>query len=150
MRLYRTEHSSFPSHGAISNHFPTRSALLKALEEHASKLEADNDIVLMIPRTPQPNEVPRLRSLRKSEGSVYLLKSGGYYKIGRSDELERRVKEIRISLPETMSLVHTITTDDPAGIEAYWHRRFADQRANGEWFKLDTSDLAAFKRRRYQ
>jgi Meiotically up-regulated gene 113 len=61
----------------------------------------------------------------------------------------RRKRELAIQLPERAIVVHSMKTDDPPGIEAYWHKRFKDKRRNGEWFELSASEVSAFKRRRF-
>jgi Meiotically up-regulated gene 113 len=123
------------------------------LRESLSKLgqnEAEFRELLFIVPSVKLDEDAVIKTSNNADGSVYLLKSGEFYKIGRSDQLEKRVKQINVALPEVAILFHTIVTDDPSGIEAYWHKRFADRRLNGEWFKLSKQDVAAFKRRKFQ
>ena len=145
-RLYKKIDKDFPNEKTLLNYFGGKENLVQRVGAWARTREEYKDIAAMIPDAPAVSD-PQTKA---KEGLVYLIKSGAHYKIGRSDELEGRVKEIRIALPEAATLVHSIRTDDPAGIEAYWHRRFADHRANGEWFKLTNADVAAFKRRKYQ
>jgi hypothetical protein len=81
-------------------------------------------------------------------GYVYLVQHGsrGEYKIGRTNNAIRREGELRTELPEQLSPIHTIATDDPSGVERYWHMRFAEKRKNGEWFALNANDVRAFKK----
>lgn len=152
LRMYRRAHPECPSEKTIHTHFGSKAALLVRLQAWVAGRDDCADIAAML--GPMPQAALRAatavdeRSSRQS--LVYLMRSGGHYKIGRSDRIEKRVREIRVALPEPLSLVHSIRTDDPVGIEAYWHRRFKDRRANGEWFRLSHADVAAFKRRKFQ
>jgi hypothetical protein len=82
-------------------------------------------------------------------GFVYLIKMGKNYKIGRSNSVGRRQYELAIQLPEKTKLIHQIQTDDPEGIERYWHQRFAHRNTNAEWFTLTSQDIQAFRRRKF-
>ena len=145
IRMYSRDRKDFPGHTTFDNHFRTKAGLLAALTNWVRKNDDFADLVALLPESKEDNTCAS-----PTEGFVYLLKSGNHYKIGRSRELERRVKEISVSLPEEVSLEHAIRTDDPSGIEAYWHRRFSERRANGEWFRLTVADVRAFKRRKFQ
>ena len=149
IRMYSRENADFPGHSTFANHFGNKDGMVRALAGFVRREDDYADLINLVPLPDEP-ETELGEQCAMTEGHVYLLKSGDHYKIGRSDELERRVKQIAVNLPEAVTLEHAIRTDDPPGIEAYWHRRFTDRRANGEWFKLTVADIRAFKRRKYQ
>lgn len=91
-------------------------------------------------------------------GYVYLLKSSlksmVAYKIGKTKDLHLRLRQLR--QPSNIEeLVHQIKTDDMKGVEQYWLKRFRNKalypgRPKNEWFKLNASDVKAFKRWRFR
>ncbi|MGA9866997.1 MAG: GIY-YIG nuclease family protein [Acetobacteraceae bacterium] len=147
-KMFRRRDVRFPSKGAIASHFGSQQGAIAAVRLWTVSNPDAADVLDLLPSPPPVQPILPRRLLPK--GHVYLLSWGEFCKIGRSDTLEKRIKEIGIALPDKAVLLHSIETDDPPGIEAYWHRRFADRRANGEWFRLTPDDVAAFKRRRFQ
>jgi hypothetical protein len=79
-------------------------------------------------------------------GFVYLCKSGNQYRIGMTNNPERRQGEVGVLLVDPYELIHIIETDDMRGVEDYWHTRFKQKLIRGEWFRLNSSDIKAFKR----
>lgn len=150
LQLKRRQDPGFPSDKPFRR-FGGRTALVKQLKAWCESHGHSPDVVAICQSLPLPEPPAEPVRVRREEalGSVYLLKSGRYYKIGRTNAVGRRERELSIQLPEKARLVHDITTDDPSGIEAYWHNRFRERRKNGEWFELTADDIGAFRRRKF-
>jgi hypothetical protein len=146
LKLQRRSDSTFPSPN-VFDRFGRRHELAAALAEHCRRGGRDAVVSICQPLIQEPADEPAADRGNANTGFVYLMKSGKHYKVGRTNAVGRRLYEMKIQLPERVELVHSFETDDPEGIERYWHGRFADRRTNGEWFLLTREDVAAFRRR---
>ena len=147
LRLAKRQGENVANEKVYSTHFGSAEGIRRALRAYC---EANADFESVLPLIPEDHVTPEPYQDSSTDGHVYLLKSGAHFKIGRTDNLERRFREVTVALPEATEIVHSISTDDPAGIEAYWHRRFSDRRVRGEWFKLSRDDVRAFRKRKFQ
>jgi hypothetical protein len=153
LKLKMYSDPEFPSE-KVFRRFESKEKLIGKLVEHCRAKGGWDDVVALCdgyaPKKKRKSEVDNEGAFPEEEiGFVYLLKSGRFYKIGRSNSVGRREYELGIQLPEAVTTVHAIRTDDPVGIEAYWHNRFVSRRKNGEWFELDAADVRTFKRRKF-
>ncbi|MHB1272257.1 MAG: GIY-YIG nuclease family protein [Rhodanobacter sp.] len=150
MRIREKSDSTFPSHSTFARIGGKRRLIAKVVEYCKDKNEL-SDIAFICKSAPKAKERPEESDLMPVQGYVYLMRSGRRYKIGFTSSPSRRHREVRLDLPDPTDLIHSIQTDDPRGIEGYWHRRFAAKRVRDtEFFTLDANDVAAFKRRKYQ
>lgn len=140
---------SFPSHTVFSR-FGGKEQLIEAVAAFCQNNVGYDDVGVLCESharsTEGANHVGRAPIERLVIGSVYLMKSGRHHKIGRTNVMGRRERELGIKIPVPPRTVHVIETDDPVGVESYWHRRFAGKRGEGEWFDLSSDDVRAFKR----
>jgi hypothetical protein len=153
LRMKARNDSEFPSHNTFAR-FGRKAQIAEALAKWCKATPGWEDVeAICVPLMSNPpsdsHKEVEVEVQTPEFGYVYLFKSGKYYKIGRSNAPGRREYELAIQLPEPITKVHTIKTDDPVGIERYWHQRFADRRKNGEWFELQKEDILAFRRRRF-
>lgn len=132
IRTYAREHDDFIGIDTFRRHFGNKAGIIAAARAWA---ERNDDIELIAPLpAPEKTETETDRvdsSQRKTDGFVYLLESGRHFKTGHSANIEKRLNQITVAMPEKVNLVHAIQTDDPPGIEGCWHRRFADDLQRG-------------------
>ncbi len=145
IEVERRNDPQLPSLTAVKR-FGTKETTARKVAQYCTSRSGYQDILNLCTPLLSAQKTKRGEPPNIEAGEVYLFKSGRYYKIGKTNDTVRRGAEIRIQLPEKMNLIHSIKTDDPSGVEAYWHRRFELKRLKGEWFDLDAQDIKSFKR----
>ncbi len=155
MDLERRRESKFPHSKSIFR-LGSKAELLAALQKYCESNVQFRDVLEMLPVTPAvvTTDHTDVFAASTSDGYVYLVSAQGAYKIGSTRAPYRRVAELANQSAHGAELLHKVPTDDPEGIEKYWHSRFADKRIaginkkSGEWFALSKDDVSAFKKRK--
>lgn len=89
---------------------------------------------------------PRLVSLQPEVGSIYLMRDGELYKIGRSVDVQRRLRTFRTANPN-IRLAHHFPARNMYYAEDTLHKRYAHRRVRGtEWFRLSRREAGEIKR----
>jgi len=92
--------------------------------------------------TPRQDRRPaQPKSYLPIAGCVYVLQSEYGYKIGKTVSLKDRLRLFGVKLPFKIELIISGYVDSYSEAEASLHRKYAQQRLEGEWFDLSGSDL---------
>lgn len=148
LMVKRRSDTTFPNREAFARLGNKGERVAKVLEFCRRHDEFADAISMVVAAVPRPSPIDEVVTDKPTIGYVYLLRHGTRreYKIGRTINVLRREGEIRIELPNEVTPIHVVKTDDPSGVEEYWHRRFAANRLRNEWFALTAADVQAFKR----
>lgn len=76
--------------------------------------------------------------------NVYIIKCSPYYKIGISDNLDKRLISLQIGNPfllEKVLIINVNSTKEAQFLERQLHLDFEKKRVRGEWFALTVKDL---------
>lgn len=79
--------------------------------------------------------------MQPKQRHVYFIQCGDFIKIGTAIDVGARIRSIRASNPHPIEVLRVIPADD--ALEKDLHKRFAQSRHRGEWFK-PSQDLADF------
>lgn len=70
---------------------------------------------------------------------VYFISDGEFVKIGKADNVEKRLKTLQTGNPKPLKILKTIpcnSAKEAYDLEFFFHALLKDHKSNGEWYKL--------------
>ena len=91
--------------------------------------------------------VLEVKNKKTKSGFIYLVKEKqeGNVKIGRSVNLNDRVRTFEVKMPFPIEEEYSFECFDYVRSERLLHKHFSDKRVRGEWFSLSDSDIEMIK-----
>lgn len=88
-----------------------------------------------------------LDSIINEDEGVYVIniQNTDRYKIGKTIDLKRRLKQFSTGNPENIKIVYFVATKHYHSLEKHLHSMFFEYTIGGEWFKFDANSLEDLK-----
>lgn len=80
------------------------------------------------------------KSFAKKSG-IYILYSCGYYKIGITTNIDKRISDLQTGNPFLIQLVFFKIVNDASALESKLHKKYKNKNVLGEWFWLNNEDI---------
>lgn len=81
-----------------------------------------------------------MKALHTKGKHLYFIRSGKWVKIGRSDNVERRLKDVRVNNPFGAFIVESV--EDAGEREHEVHENWKHRLHLGEWYELSDAEVA--------
>ena len=77
---------------------------------------------------------------------VYLISDSNTYnyKIGISNNPEKRIKELQTGNENKLKIIHKVLCENYKNVETALHNQYSFLKVNGEWFELSNDDVISF------
>jgi hypothetical protein len=74
----------------------------------------------------------------QSKKHLYFIRCGDYIKIGSTDNVERRIKDLANANPYPVEIIKVMLNQ--GYLESKYHEQYRDKRIHGEWFNMKEID----------
>lgn len=71
---------------------------------------------------------------------VYFIRAGDYLKIGKTDDIKKRVAQLQTGCPHDLQVVLLVPGDERE--EGLSHEELKSEHVRGEWFKISEKTVA--------